>query len=159
MSFQEEVRSDLISYELPAIWPHTKSCLQIKGIHTIGSLLDRSETDILKIPGISCAALDNIKAALAELGLFLKAPEPGDPTPDSLVNTQAITELPYMDGYVAKRLRSAGVIYVGQLLSMTQADLAKIRCIGPARAQYINNAMSACGWQLKEPPAPACRDE
>jgi len=50
----------------------TASALRAAGIRSIGDLLDCSETDLMRLPGVSHAALDEIFIEIRRSGLVLR---------------------------------------------------------------------------------------
>lgn len=53
--------------------PRPENCLKAEGVHTIGGLLLLSENDLLKTPNLGKRSLKEIKSALKERGLYLRA--------------------------------------------------------------------------------------
>ncbi|WP_136088554.1 DNA-directed RNA polymerase subunit alpha [Auritidibacter ignavus] len=52
------------------------NCLKREGIHTVGELVARSETDLMDIRNFGAKSIDEVKEKLAELGLSLKESGP-----------------------------------------------------------------------------------
>ena len=53
------------------------NCLKREGVHTVGELVARSETDLLDIRNFGQKSIDEVKVKLNELGLSLKDAPPG----------------------------------------------------------------------------------
>ncbi|HJE90421.1 MAG TPA: DNA-directed RNA polymerase subunit alpha [Dietzia timorensis] len=53
------------------------NCLKREGVHTVGELVARSESDLLDIRNFGQKSIDEVKIKLAELGLSLKDAPPG----------------------------------------------------------------------------------
>jgi Bacterial RNA polymerase, alpha chain C terminal domain len=63
------------------------NCLKREGIHTVGALLARSETDLLDIRNFGQRGVDEVQAALGKLGLGL-ASRLVRPTSEEVVHEQ-----------------------------------------------------------------------
>lgn len=50
----------------------TANCLRNEGVHLVGELIERTESDLLRIPSLGRQSLNEVKEALARLGLHLK---------------------------------------------------------------------------------------
>lgn len=48
------------------------NCLMADGIHTVHDLLQKTEREIMKIPGLGRTRINTLKSRLTELGLELK---------------------------------------------------------------------------------------
>ena len=53
------------------------NCLKREGVHTVGELVARSESDLLDIRNFGQKSIDEVKVKLVELGLSLKDAPPG----------------------------------------------------------------------------------
>jgi hypothetical protein len=63
------------------------NCLKREGIHTVGALLARSETDLLDLRNFGQRGVDEVQAELSKLGLGL-AFQPPRPTEEEVVHEQ-----------------------------------------------------------------------
>ena len=86
--------------------------LEINGIKFIEDLTTLTEQDVLNIPGLAKQDLDQIKAALAEIGLSLKSD-------DTIGNLG-------LPSYITNQLEVNGIKFIKDLTTLTEQDVLNI---------------------------------
>ncbi|MCY4512671.1 MAG: hypothetical protein OXB86_03175 [Bdellovibrionales bacterium] len=136
--------------------------LKTKSIFYIGDLVGNTPDELLRIPGIGKASVEEIERALAEenlhLGMNINWPKdrqqvetmviqwnPGDLEQPVLYDFLDILNL---SSPLIHTLKKAGIIYIGDLVGKTPAEILKITGIEQAELAEIEQKLSEKGFHL-----------
>ncbi len=129
-------------------------CLQQMGIHTLGDLVSKTETELLAFNNFGETSLAEVKAILKTKGLSLREEEP-DPR---LVMKQDVLpeearglslEEAGLSPRIAKCLESAGIKTLGDVCSWTESELLELKDFGRASLRELKKKLVLYGLSLK----------
>jgi hypothetical protein len=128
------------------------NCLRSDGIVYVGDLVQQTEAGMLRTPNFGRKSLGEIKNVLPELGLRLGM-ELRDWPPDNPEESRKLRST-----YFAKKvlelslsdrsencLHGAEIVYIGQLVQRTEAEMLRMPNIGRKVLNEINEALAALG--------------
>ena len=106
------------------------------GITSVDDLIQRTERDLLKIPGFGVSALDKTKAGLDKRSLRLK---PDDP----------IESWDFLPREIIDALNKEGIYFVDDLTEMTEQELLNIPGVEEHIFDKIKEELDKRGLNLK----------
>ncbi|MDB5563531.1 MAG: DNA-directed polymerase subunit alpha [Tardiphaga sp.] len=107
----------------------SENCLANEGIVHLGSLVTRSEAELLRVPNFGRKPLNEIKAALAQLGLRLGTGIPDWPPPDLAELSERIGPLLKRVDELSLSIRTANCLekedlfYIGELVCYSACNI------------------------------------
>ena len=125
--------------------------LKENGITSVDHLIQRTEGDLLKIPGFGVYALDKTKAGLEKRGLSLKEEEK-----PVLENTLKSLGLSFTQIQI---LKENGITSVDDLTTKTEGDLLKTTGFGVSALDKIKAGLNERGLSLKEEEKPVLENK
>lgn len=152
------------SIDLLGLSPRSKACLIAERIHTVGELVQRTETDLLKSLHIGRNTLNEIKTVLAGYdwslemdigsGFGIKENQKGSSliseknvvkTPVSIYDPVSVLNLPTR---ASNCLKALNIHYVGELIQLTVHQLQSRPNFGEQSLRNIEEALASSGRSL-----------
>lgn len=140
--------------------PRVRAALQRMNVTTLGDLAHKTEEDMLGLPNFGRTSLREVKELLAARGLGLAtggatataegaAPvvPTGEPTEESLQKN--IGEIEW-SGRIKKVFEKLGIVSVGDLLKMSEAELLKNKNLGMTSIKEIRRRLGQLGMAMRE---------
>jgi hypothetical protein len=132
----------------------SENCFANEGIVHLGSLVTRSEAELLRVPNFGRRSLNEIKAALALVGLRLGTGIPNWPPPDLAELSDRIgrllkrvDELP-LSIRTANCLENEDLFYIGELVRRSEAEMLRIPNFGRRSLNEIKDVLASSGLAL-----------
>jgi DNA-directed RNA polymerase subunit alpha len=147
----------------------SRNCLRQMNIRTLGDLLKTTEAELLSYKNFGETSLNEIKAMLAQKGLWLgqalqpveqpslpelvRAVGPQVTEPPTGVTGTAQTSIANLELSVRSRkaLQRLGVTTIGELAQHTEVDLMAIKNFGQTSLNEIKRARATYGLSLRKP--------
>ncbi|MGY3449179.1 hypothetical protein ACVILH_001521 [Bradyrhizobium sp. USDA 4353] len=128
--------------------------LKDAGIRYLGDLVRRSERELMWTPGLTRKALVEIKELLSGMGLSLGQAPSGWPPADldarAIEAAQFLTLVDELDLTVRSSncLKNSEIVYVGQLVQRTEADLIATPNFGRKSVNEVRDILAQMGLHL-----------
>jgi len=133
----------------------TSDCLKWENIIYVGDLVQRSEDQLLRVPNFGRKSVEEIRRLLETYGLRLGMEIPGWPPADiANISTRfqqmlliKIDELE-LSIRTANCLKNLGIIYVGDLIQRSEAELLRTPSFGRRSVVELKTMLLEMGLQL-----------
>jgi hypothetical protein len=131
------------------------SCLKNDNLIYVGDLVQKTEAEMLRTPNFGRKSLNEIKEVLAQVGLHLGMEIPGW-TPENVEQLHGWLETPFIRKIddlefsirSANCLKNADVIYIGDLVQKTEAEMLRTPNFGRKSLNEIREALAQVGLHL-----------